>query len=242
MTQLGIDAIRFVSQCSNKLDEVSMLRATPWIGRRAVLAGVAAAGTSLLLSGTRALSQTARIATPPQTVGPFYPTEWRDDADNDLVQVRGAASKALGQVVHIEGRVLRVTGAPIGNAAIEIWQCDDQGIYRHPQDEGGRRRRDNAFQGRGRTLTDVEGRYRFRTIRPVPYGSRTPHIHFKVVPPAGQLLITQMYVFGEPLNGRDGVLGRIRDIRVRDSLIVRLEAADRLEPGALGGTFDIVLA
>ena len=188
-----------------------MFRTTPWIGRRTVVAGLTAAGTSLLLSGTQALSQTARIATPPQTEGPFYPTEWRDDVDNDLVMDRGAASKALGQVVHIEGRVLRVTGAPVGNAAVEIWQCDNRGIYRHPEDEGGRRRRDNGFQGRGRTLTDAEGRYQFRTIRPVPYGSRTPHIHFKVVPPAGQLLITQMYVFGEPLNARDGVLGRIRE-------------------------------
>jgi protocatechuate 3,4-dioxygenase beta subunit len=51
-----------------------------------------------------------------------------------------------------------------------------------------------------------------------------------------------MYVFGEPLNARDGVLGRMRDISARDSLIVRLEAADRLELGALVGTFDIVLA
>jgi protocatechuate 3,4-dioxygenase beta subunit len=219
-----------------------MIRTTPWIGRRTVIAGLTAAGTSLLFSGTRAVSQITRIATPPQTEGPFYPTEWRDDTDNDLVMVRGAASEALGQVVHIEGRVMRVTGAPVGNAAVEIWQCDNRGIYRHPQDEGGRRRRDDGFQGRGRTLTDAEGRYRFRTIRPVPYGSRTPHIHFKVVPPAGQLLITQMYVFGEPLNARDGVLGRMRDISARDSLIVRLEAADRLELGALVGTFDIVLA
>ena len=219
-----------------------MLRETPWIGRRTVLTGLTAAGTSLLVSSSRVLSQSARIATPRQTEGPFYPTEWRDDADNDLVVVKGAASKALGRVVHIEGRVLSVSGAPIGNAAVEIWQCDSQGIYRHPRDEGGSRRRDGGFQGRGRTLTDADGRYRFRTIRPVPYGLRTPHIHFKVVPPTGRLLITQMYVFGEPLNARDGVLGAIRDTRLRDSLIVRLEAADRLEPGALGGTFDIVLA
>lgn len=219
-----------------------MPRATPWIGRRTVLTGLAAGGTSLLLSKHGAIAQAGRIATPRQTEGPFYPREWQGDADNDLVVVKGAPAKALGQVVHIEGRVLRVSGAPIGNAAVEIWQCDSQGIYRHPRDEGGSRRRDGGFQGRGRTLTDTDGRYRFRTIRPVPYSSRTPHIHFKVVPPDGQLLITQMYIFGEPLNAHDGVLGGIRDTRARDSVIVRLDAADRLEPGALGGTFDIVLA
>jgi protocatechuate 3,4-dioxygenase beta subunit len=143
--------------------------------------------------------------------------------------------------MHIEGRVLDVSGRPIAGAAVEIWQCDAQGIYFHPRDEGGDRRRDRGFQGRGRTLTDDGGRYRFRTIWPVAYGSRTPHIHFKVNPPSGQRLTTQMYVFGEKLNSQDGVLNDIRDARQRDSVIVRLEAADR-EPGALAGNFDIVVA
>ncbi len=181
------------------------------------------------------------LATPRQTEGPFYPREWRGDIDNDLVVVQGEAAHALGQVVHVEGRVLALSGEPLAGATVEIWQCDSHGIYRHPNDEGPGRRHDSGFQGRGRTVADVGGRYRFRTIRPVAYGPRTPHIHFKVMPPGGRALITQMYVLGEPLNARDGVLNAIKDRRQRDSVIVRLDAADRIEPGALLATFDIVL-
>ena len=55
------------------------------------------------------------------------------------------------------------------------------GIYNHPGDDG-QKRRDAAFQGYGRTTVDGEGRYAFRTIRPVAYPGRTPHIHFAVDP------------------------------------------------------------
>lgn len=214
--------------------------ATPWLGRRDVLLGLSAVASGLLPSSP-SLAQARLAATPRQTEGPFYPRDWQGDIDNDLVAVQGEAARALGQVVHVEGRVLDLSGQPVKGAAVEIWQCDSRGIYRHPSDEGGNRRRDGGFQGRGRTLADDAGRYRFRTIRPVAYSSRTPHIHFKVALPAGRTLVTQMYVFGEPLNQRDFVLNGIRDARQRDSVIVRLEPADRLEAGALGGTFDIVV-
>jgi protocatechuate 3,4-dioxygenase, beta subunit len=216
------------------------LVATPWIGRRQIIIGLAAAASALPIpSGVGA--QAKLVATPRQTEGPFYPVEWAGDVDNDLVVVKGEAAKALGQVLHVEGRVLDLSGRPIAGTAVEIWQCDTNGVYRHPDDEGGGRRRDAAFQGRGRTLADAAGRYRFRTIRPVPYGWRTPHIHFKVEPPDGRALITQMYVFGEAQNVRDSVLNAIRDPRQRDTVIVRLEPAERLEAGALAAAFDIVL-
>ena len=213
---------------------------TPWIGRREVLIGLSSlAAAPLMPSAARAQAKLA--PTPRATQGPFYPKDWRADADNDLVTVKDEAAKALGQVVHIEGRVLDISGRPHAGAAVEIWQCDANGIYRHPDDEGGARRRDAGFQGRGRTSTDANGNYRFRTIRPVAYATRTPHIHFKVIPSASRGLITQMYVFGEPLNARDFVLNSIREQRQRDSVIVRLQPADRLEAGALAGTFDIVV-
>ena len=214
--------------------------ATPWIGRRDALIGLSALAAAPLLP-TAARAQGNLAPTPRATEGPFYPKDWRGDADNDLVTVQGEAAKALGQVVHIEGRVLDIAGRPLAGAVVEIWQCDANGIYRHPNDEGGARRRDAGFQGRGRTSTDTSGNYRFRTIRPVAYATRTPHIHFKVVPPASRALITQMYVFGEPLNARDFVLNGVREQRQRDSVIVRLQPADRLEAGALAGTFDIVV-
>jgi protocatechuate 3,4-dioxygenase beta subunit len=147
----------------------------------------------------------------------------------------------MGQVVRLGGRVLDLSGQPVADAGVEIWQCDANGVYRHPRDVGPSRRRDARFQGRGRTRTDASGRYAFRTIRPVAYPGRTPHIHFKVEPPSRGVLITQMYVFGEAQNSSDGILNAIRDRRQRDSVIVRLEAADGIEPGALGGTFDIVV-
>lgn len=214
---------------------------TPWIGRRAVLAGLSAATAAIALPGGPVLAQARLVGTPRQTEGPYYPVEWMGDVDNDLVVVTGEATRALGQVVHVGGRVLDLSGQPISQADVEIWQCDAKGIYRHPRDVSPARRRDAGFQGRGRARTDASGRYSFRTIRPVPYPGRTPHIHFKVALPDRRALVTQMYVFGEKQNERDGVLNGIRDARQRDSVIVRLEPAEGLEPGALAGSFDIVI-
>jgi protocatechuate 3,4-dioxygenase, beta subunit len=213
---------------------------TPWLGRRDALIGLTALAAAPLLPAP-ARAQAKPEPTPRATEGPFYPKDWRGDVDNDLVTVQGEAAKALGQIVHIQGRVLDLSGQPLAGAMVEIWQCDANGIYRHPDDERVGRRRDSGFQGRGRTATDAGGAYSFRTIRPVAYATRTPHIHFKVVPPASRALITQMYVFGEPLNARDFVLNGVRDPRQRDSVIVRLQPADRLEQGALAGNFDIVV-
>jgi len=214
---------------------------TPFIGRRTVALGLSASAASLIIPLPGGIAQSALVATPRQSTGPFYPVDWTGDIDADLVRVRGEAASAMGEILHVQGRVLDVAGAPIGGASVEIWQCDAQGVYRHPRDETTDRQRDAAFQGHGRTTADVQGRYGFRTICPVPYGSRTPHIHFQVVPPGAPALITQMYVFGEARNERDGLLNRIRDPRQRRSVIVRLEPADRLEPGALAAEFDIVI-
>lgn len=217
------------------------LVSTPWIGRRALLTGVSAAASAYVLMGSAGLAQSRPIRTPRQTEGPFYPADWSGDTDNDLVVVNGEAAKAIGQIAHVNGRVLGASAEPIADAVVEIWQCDANGVYRHPRDAGGTRHRDAGFQGRGRMRTDAAGRYSFRTIRPVAYPGRTPHIHFKVVAPDRGGLITQMYVLGEKQNERDGVLNGIRDPRQRDSVIVRLDPADRLEAGAQAGIFDIVL-
>jgi protocatechuate 3,4-dioxygenase, beta subunit len=214
---------------------------TPPIGRRAILTGLTAASTTLLLPPSLALAQQQRPSTPRQTEGPFYPVSWTGDADNDLVIVQGEAAKALGQIAHIEGRVLDMAGNPVAGATVEIWQCDAAGVYRHPRDERGNRRRDVGFQGRGRTIADANSKYAFRTIRPVAYPGRTPHIHFKVERPGSAALVTQLYVFGEKQNERDGVLNGIRDPRQRDSVIVKFEPADGRELGALAATFDLVV-
>src|SRR5207249_8260993 len=100
---------------------------------------------------------------------------------------------AMGQVTHVSGRILNRRGETVRGALVEIWQCDARGIYNHPQ-QPDRGRRDTGFQGYGRTEVDAGGRYAFRTIRPVAYPGRTPHIHFKVHAPGVGLLTTQMYV------------------------------------------------
>lgn len=215
--------------------------ATPWIGRRTIVMGAASAVAAVVLPGGMLRAQETRLATPRQTEGPFYPVSWAGDADNDLVVVQGEAAKALGQVAHVEGRVLDLAGQPIKDATVEIWQCDAKGVYRHPRDERGSRSVDKGFQGRGRALSDASGRYTFRTIKPVAYPGRTPHIHFKVARAGGAALVTQLYVFGEQQNERDGVLNGIRDPRQRDSVIARFDPADGVEPGAFAAKFDLVL-
>jgi protocatechuate 3,4-dioxygenase beta subunit len=212
-----------------------MLRPTPPLGRRSL-----AAGLLLALPPMRAGVAQPLVPTPRQTTGPFYPVDWTGDIDADLVRVVGEAARAQGTVAHLRGRVLDVSGAPVPGAAIEIWQCDAFGRYRHPRDrqEG----RDPGFQGRGRTTAGADGAYAFRTIRPVPYPGRTPHIHVAVVAPGREPLVTQLYVAGEPLNERDGLFNSVRDPRRRAALLARFEPADRIEPGALLAGFDIVLA
>lgn len=198
--------------------------------------------TVAALAGSGGIAFPAPIATPRQSTGPFYPADWDGDVDWDLVRIRGADVRALGDVTYVSGRVTDVAGMPIGGAMVEIWQCDANGRYHHPRDSNRGNRRDDGFQGRGRVVTGADGRYRFRTIRPVPYPGRTPHIHFRVVTGDGREFITQMYVAGEPRNETDFLLNRITDPARRAALIVRLAPVDGLEAGALAGTFDIVLA
>lgn len=210
--------------------------------RRRMLIGISAAAAAIVTTRGLLHAQVISQPTPRQTEGPFYPVDWGGDADNDLVRVKGEAAQAIGQVLHIQGHVFDLRGQPVQGALVEIWQCDGKGIYHHPRNIGGGRQPDSGFQGRGRSEADAQGRYSFRTIRPVAYPGRTPHIHFNIAHPDGQNLVTQMYIHGEPQNERDGVLNRIRDPRQRDSVIVKLEPADAIEPGALLGNFDIWFA
>jgi len=177
--------------------------------------------------------------TPPQTAGPFYPRSFPADSDNDLVQITGRAGIATGTVTYITGRVLDEADRGVSGARVEIWQCDANGRYHYVDDGRSDRPLDENFQGYGQTVTDAAGGYRFRTIRPVPYPGRTPHIHFAVSGPGFQRFVTQMYVAGEPLNERDGVLMGVRDPAARARLMVPLRPAG--EPDTLAGTFDIVL-
>jgi len=196
------------------------------------------AGAALLLRPSEALA--ALLPTPAQSTGPFYPRELPLDRDNDLATVSGAPAGAKGEITHVFGHVRDVEGRPVAGARVEIWQCNAFGRYHHPGDTRNAPL-DPGFQGFGETQTAENGAYRFRTIKPVPYPGRTPHIHFAVTAPRGTRLVTQMYVEGAPGNERDGLLGSIRDPAARRSVLVALRPAPEIEGGALSGTFDIVL-
>ena len=67
------------------------------------------------------------------------------------------------------------------------------------------KKRDGNFQGFGRFLTGTSGEYYFRTIKPVAYPGRTPHIHFKIKQGDKELFTTQCYVKDDPGNDKDGI-------------------------------------
>ena len=156
-----------------------------------------------------ALPSLAFAALPAMTEGPFYPSvEWRSrqlDWDADLTRVtRSAGSeapRAAGEWLDLGGTVVDATGRPIDGAEIEIWQCDVPGSYRHPNGAGDKV--DAAFQGFGSTRSDRRGLYRFRTIKPVPYTGRTPHIHVRLRHASFGELTSQLFLAGEPGNARD---------------------------------------
>lgn len=206
------------------------------IDRRRLLAGLA--GGALLL-GSRGLFAEL-LLTPAQTLGPFYPDRLPLDRDNDLLIVGDRLSPASGSVVQLHGQVLDARGQPLRGALVEIWQVDAHGIYLHSRG-GDRARRDANFQGYGRFETASDGRYRFRTIRPVAYPGRTPHIHFAVTLPGLPRFATQCYIRGEPLNRRDGVLNAIGDPRLRERLIVPFVPLADSAVGEQVARFDIVL-
>jgi protocatechuate 3,4-dioxygenase beta subunit len=168
------------------------------------------------------------IPTPAGSEGPFYPTTGMrfDDVDNDLVRISDALKQAGGEIVQLGGRLLDRAGSPVAGARIEIWQCDVNGRYLHRGDSGFVSR-DPAFQGFGRDLTRADGSYSFRTINPVPYSGRTPHIHVKVLVGGRERLTTQFYLPDHPGNDNDWLYQRVPVDR-REQVTMRFEGADPL--------------
>jgi protocatechuate 3,4-dioxygenase beta subunit len=180
------------------------------------------------------------VRTPRQTEGPFYPDRLPLDTDNDLIIINDALTPAVGQITHLSGRLLDHKGDPLRNCLIEIWQVDNTGAYIHTADPHGEDR-DKNFQGYGRFLTGSTGEYYFRTIKPVPYPGRTPHIHVKLRKNGKELLTTQFYIKGYPGNERDGVYRRIRDRRARESVTADFVPVPGSRSGELAARVDVVL-
>jgi len=178
--------------------------------------------------------------TPKQVEGPFYPDHLPLDTDNDLIIVNDSLSSAVGEITHLSGRILDGRGEPLRGAMVEIWQCDSGGAYLH-SGSGNSQKRDSNFQGFGRFLTGSTGEYYFRTIKPVPYPGRTPHIHFMVKLKGQDNFTTQLYIKDHPQNERDMVYRGVRDPKQRELLVSDFAPIKESKIGELTAKFNIVL-
>jgi protocatechuate 3,4-dioxygenase beta subunit len=205
--------------------------ALPALSRRTLAAALVA--LPAVWTGVRAQTPATRRATPSQTEGPFYPLELPKDSDADLLR-NGTLSYSRGQPVWLDGTVTDLQGKPVAGAQVEIWQCDEAGHYHHPGDGA---RADKSFQGFGKVLAGADGRYRFRTIKPVAYSGRTPHIHMKIRLGQRELLTTQVYVTGDPGNERDFIWRRM-DAQDRAAVTVPFAKG----PEGLQAHFPVIIA
>ncbi len=208
------------------------------MNRRNLLRGGMTLGTLALFAPGVLAEELSR--TPRMTEGPFYPDKLPLDTDNDLIVVNDAITPAVGEITHLTGRVLSASGEPVRGVVVEIWQVDNKGVYLHTADSG-RRQRDTNFQGFGRCAASGRGEYYFRTIKPVPYPGRTPHIHVRVKKGSRELLTTQLFINGHPQNGQDGIFRGIRDPLDRELVLVDFKPIEKSKLGELSAQFDIVL-
>ena len=205
--------------------------------RRRLLQSLALASAGFMARGAFAEMLTL---TPKQTEGPFYPDHLPLDTDNDLIVVNDSLTPAVGDITYLSGRVLGANGEPLRGATVEIWQCDVNGAYINSRSFNAAKR-DANFQGYGRFLTAANGEYLFRTIKPVPYSGRCPHIHAKVRMNGAELLTTQLYMKGHPQNDNDGVRRSIRDAKGLESVTVDFLPLAGAKAGESTAKWDIVL-
>jgi len=205
--------------------------------RRRFLLDAGAVGLALT-AATHA--HAALLATPAIALGPFYPSQRPADTDADLTRVQGRDGVAQGTLLYVEGRVLDRNGKPLPGATLELWQANAFGRYMHPNDSDASGPLDPNFQGYGQLVTDADGRFRIKTIKPAPYPGRTPHIHFNAASGSTRLT-TQMFFPGEPGNERDGLYRWLSRDEQRASTARPGDRKGALESGALAVTWDIVL-
>jgi protocatechuate 3,4-dioxygenase, beta subunit len=212
------------------------------LGRREILKMSAVlAGSGAVFSAKLVNAEAALQRTPGQILGPFYPLGELTQ-NSDLTRVPGRSSRAEGQVLNVMGRVLNLSGEPVRNAKVEVWQANTYGRYSHPSDTNPAPL-DPNFEGAAVLTTDSEGRYRFKTIKPAAYPAgpnltRPAHIHFQVTGRQDRL-VTQMYFENDPYNNTDPFLN---STAAKQLLITKLLApSPELEPDSKMAIFDIVL-
>jgi len=160
-----------------------------------------------------------RQQTASQTVGPFFSIGMVYGELNNLVQ-----EKTAGERINLTGRLLDGDGVPVSDGVVEIWQADANGIYNHNKDarQSGA---DGAFFGYGRSGTNGEGVYSFRTIRPGVVDGMTPHVNVRILM-RGLLLhvVTRLY-FSDEDNSADPILNNVPKER-RHTLIAQRDERD----------------
>jgi protocatechuate 3,4-dioxygenase, beta subunit len=209
-----------------------------FLRRRTILQSAAVVAAGFWVPGALADELTK---TPSATEGPFYPDKLPLDTDNDLLIINDTLTSAVGTIAHFGGKILDAKGNPINNAVVEIWQCDNNGVYLHTGDTSNRAKQDGNFQGFGRFVTGSSGEYYFRTIKPVPYSVRTPHIHLKIKKGGKELLTTQCYIEGHPGNVKDGIFQSLGSEKMKKASSADFAAIKNSKIGAVAAKFDIVL-
>lgn len=183
-----------------------------------------------------------------ELTGPTFGHADFDPLDNDLIRNYAKSGDPIGERIIVHGRVLDELGRPVPNTLVEIWQANAGGRYRHKKDSY-LAPIDPNFGGCGRTLTDDQGYYVFRTIKPGAYpwrnwvnNWRPAHIHVSVFGTAfAQRLITQMYFEGDPLIAKCPIVKSIPDQRAIDQLVAALDLNATVPLDAIAYKFDIVL-
>ncbi len=186
----------------------------------------------------------------PQTLseitGPLFTARDVAESDSDLTAQHAGAP--LGERMIVSGRVLDESGRPVPNALMEMWQANASGRYRHLVDNHDAPL-DPNFTGFGRVVTDANGNYRFKTIKPGAYpwrnhynAWRPAHLHFSLFGQGfAQRLVTQMYFPGDPLLEFDPMYMSVPDERARQRLVSSFDWENTLPEYAIAYRFDIIL-
>lgn len=183
-----------------------------------------------------------------EVTGPLFNYNELDPLDNDLIRNYANAGEPIGERIIVHGLILDEARRPVPNTLVEVWQANAGGRYRHKNDTYVAPI-DPNFGGCGRVLSDAEGRYHFRTIKPGPYpwrnfvnSWRPAHIHFSVFGSGfAQRLITQMYFEGDPLITKCPILNAIPDPEAVKQLVAPLDLNAAIPIDTLAYRFNIVL-
>ena len=183
-----------------------------------------------------------------EITGPVFSHNDIDALDNDLIKNYAHGGDPIGERIIVHGRVLDENGRPVPNTMVEIWQANAGGRYRHKKDTY-LAPIDPNFGGCGRTMTDSDGYYYFRTVKPGAYpwrnwvnNWRPAHIHVSIFGAAfAQRLITQLYFEGDPLIATCPIVNTVPDADAIDQMVAKLDMNATIPLDSIAYRFDIVL-